>query len=40
MIGVPLLSGLVAAAGAFMFAMAIFTFVHEARKRRVLEGDR
>jgi hypothetical protein len=34
MLSVPVLSGLVAIAGAFMFAMAVFTFVVEIRKRR------
>jgi len=32
LIGIPLLSGLVALAGGFMFVMAVFTFVHEGRK--------
>lgn len=31
-LGIPLLSGLVALAGGFMFVMAVFTFVHEGRK--------
>ena len=33
MIGIPVVSGLVAAAGGFMFVMAVITFVHEGRKR-------
>jgi hypothetical protein len=32
LLGIPLLSGLVALAGGFMFVMAVFTFVHEGRK--------
>lgn len=31
-LGIPVLSGIVALAGAFMFVMAILTFVHEGRK--------
>lgn len=32
LLGIPLVSGLVALAGGFMFVMAVFTFVHEGRK--------
>ena len=32
LIGIPIISGLVALAGGFMFVMAVFTFVHEGRK--------
>ena len=32
LLGIPLLSGLIALAGGFMFVMAVFTFVHEGRK--------
>jgi hypothetical protein len=31
-LGIPLMSGLVALAGGFMFVMAVYTFVHEGRK--------
>ena len=31
-LGIPLISGLVALAGGFMFVMAVYTFVHESRK--------
>jgi uncharacterized membrane protein len=31
-LGIPLLSGLAALAGAFMFAMAVYTFIHEGRQ--------
>jgi hypothetical protein len=33
-LGIPVLSGLVALAGGFMFVMAVYTFVHEGRKAR------
>jgi hypothetical protein len=33
-LGIPVVSGLVALAGGFMFVMAVFTFVHEGRKAR------
>jgi len=32
LLGIPILSGVVALIGAFMFAMAVFTFVHEGRR--------
>ena len=32
-LGIPIVSGVVAVIGAFMFAMAVWTFVHEGRKR-------
>jgi hypothetical protein len=32
-LGIPLVSGLVALIGAFLFVMAVYTFVHEGRKR-------
>lgn len=32
LLGIPIVSGLVALAGGFMFVMAVFTFVHEGRK--------
>jgi hypothetical protein len=31
-LGIPLLSGLLVLAGGFMFAMAIYTFIHEGRR--------
>ena len=31
-LGIPLLSGLLMLVGAFMFAMAVYTFIHEGRK--------
>lgn len=31
-LGIPLLSGLAALAGAFMFVMAVYTFIHEGRQ--------
>jgi hypothetical protein len=33
LLGIPLLSGLLMLAGGFMFAMAVYTFIHEGRKR-------
>jgi hypothetical protein len=36
-VGIPLLSGLLVLAGAFMFAMAGYTFVHEGRKTRPIK---
>ena len=32
LLGIPVLSGLVALAGGFMFAMAVYTLIHEGRK--------
>lgn len=32
LLGIPLLSGLLMLAGVFMFAMAVFTFIHEGRR--------
>jgi hypothetical protein len=39
-LGIPLLSGLVALAGGFMFVMAVFTFVHEGRKAAAARNGR
>ncbi len=33
LLSIPLLSGVLAVAGGFMFVMAVFTFIHEGRKR-------
>ena len=38
-LGIPLLSGLLMLIGGFMFAMAVYTFVHEGRKPRAREPE-
>lgn len=38
LLGVPLLSGVVALAGGFMFVMAVYTFIHEGRQAAGARG--
>ena len=38
-LGIPLLSGLVMLVGGFMFAMAVYTFVHEGRKPKARKPE-
>jgi len=39
LLGIPVLSGIVAVIGGFMFVMAVYTFIHEGRKRGKSTGD-
>ena len=38
-LGIPVLSGIVVVIGAFMFVMAVYTFIHEGRKKGMSAGN-